>query len=220
MISIITPTVRPKGMELVEKALRRQTFTDFEHLINTQRYSGGYWGLNRAYNDLIRKAKGELIVSWQDYTYATPQCLEKFWECYQGNPKSLVGATGHKYKDDSWSVVKWQDPRKRDDQGSFYECNPNDIEFNLASIPKQAFYDIGGFDEEMDFLGFGMDGISVVERLDDLGYKFYLDQANESFSLEHGRPRGWDKKNLLNGGYQNRKKILKRENKWPTLNYL
>jgi len=61
MISIITPTIRESGLSLVDKTLRRQTFTDIEWLVGSKfqsefgrwvkdDFEGGYWTLNRIYN--------------------------------------------------------------------------------------------------------------------------------------------------------------------------
>lgn len=232
MISVITPSVRQNGLDVVEKALKRQTFQDFEWLIGSpfiptsgthvvDDFKGGYWSLNRIYNKLIDRSDGELLVSWQDYTSAGPQTLEKFWYHFQNEPKTLVTAVGNKYKDDMWTVQTWQDPRQRQDQGSFYRCFPNDIEWNLCSVPKQAVYDVGGFDEQMDFMGYGMDALGVNERIDTYGgYDFKIDQTIVSFSLVHDRPKDWDKNNLLNGGYNERKKSLIDNGEYPTLEYL
>jgi len=219
-ISVLTPTTRgEKGLREPLRALNRQGFTDYEHIINKKRYEGGFWGLNRAYNSMLKQAKGELIVSWQDYTFAKPDCLQKFWDCYQANKKTIVGAVGNKYRDNTWMVKTWQDPRQRQDQGIFYECYPWDIEANLCAVPKKAFYDIGGFDEKMDFIGFGFDARGVFERIDTLDYKFYLDQSNESFSLEHGRLKGWDENNMIDKWTQYKKTMLDKST-YPVLKYL
>lgn len=219
-ISIITPSVRPEGLKLVEKALRRQTFEDFEWLINNKRYEGGFFGLNRAYNDLIRQSKGELLISWQDYTFVDPDCLEKFWAHYQTEPKTLVTAVGNKYTDEFWMVKTWQDPRERDDQGSYYQCFPWDIEANLCSMPKSVLYDIGGFDEQMDFEGYGFDARGVFERLELLGgYDFKIDQSIKSYSLEHGRLKDWDKYNMINKWEEYKKKNIDSK-RYPVLQYL
>lgn len=219
-ISVITPSVRKKGLSIVKKALDRQTFRDFEWIINDKRYKGGYWGLNRAYNDLIGNAKGKLLVSWQDYTYADPDTLWKLWNHYQANKHLLVSAVGNKYTDETWMVKTWQDPRERDDIGSFYECYPWDIEANLCSIPKDAMYKVGGFDEKMDFIGFGFDARGVFERLDLMdGYQFFLDQTIKSYSLPHDRPEGWDDNNMLNL-WLNYKKEQVDKKRYPVLEYL
>lgn len=237
-ISVITPTIRKDGLPLVMKALKRQTFEDFEWIIGSyfnvdhiienmnvdmawikDEYKDGIWSLNRIYNDLIVKSRGELIVSWQDFTYANPDALEKFWNNYQAT-KGAVSGVGNKYADETWSVKTWQDPRERADQGSFYACTPQDIEFNFCAVPKQSLCDIGGFDEEMDFLGFGMDGVSVAERLDAVGCMTYLDQSNKSYSVGHSRPKGWDEHNLLGQGYFKRRQELFDKGEWPRLQWL
>jgi hypothetical protein len=237
-ISVITPSVRRKGLRIVLRALLRQSFQDFEWLIGSEfiprelnhrkgwvrwipdKFKGGFWSLNRVYNKLIENTKGELIVSWQDYTFAKPECLSRFLNCYYKNPNIVVGGVGHKYQTGAWNVVTWQDPRARQDQGSFYECYPWDVEANLCAVPKQAFYDIGGFDEKMDFEGFGFDARGVFERLDMLGkYKFYLDQSNESFSLEHPRPKGWDKNNMIDKWTEYKKENIDKK-AYPVLGYI
>lgn len=220
-ISVITPSVRDTGLPLVEKALKRQTFQDFEHIVQGAEgdKEGNVWTLNQDYNIAIKKAKGDLIVSWQDYTYAKPDTLQRFWTHYEQEPKTLIGAVGNKYQDDDFIVQIWQDPRERDDQGSYYPCYFSDIEWNLCSVPKQALYDVGGFDEEMD-KKYGMDGYSVNDRINILGgYDFKLDQSIKSYSLEHGRLNGdeWNKNNWNGRPYlEYRKRYI--EN--PVLNYL
>lgn len=218
-ISVITPTVRPDGLDLIAKALKRQTLKDFEWVISTPRETpvplmplppfweatlvdppmkeGDIWSLNKSYNQAISRAKGDLIVSWQDYTFAKPDALEKYWNHYEREKNAIVSGVGNKYQDETWTVTTWQDPRKRSDQGSYYPCYFSDIEWNFAAIPRAALYAVGGFDESMD-IRYGMDGYSVVDRLNILGgWEFYLDQTNETFSLEHGRLNGeeWDRNN-------------------------
>lgn len=235
-ISVITPTVRPEGLKLVEKALKRQTLKDFEWIIihpksseigtlgvpvvdviEPEKQIGDVWTLNKAYNAAIRQAKGELIVSWQDYTYADPETLERFWTHYQQEPNVLVGAVGNKYEDDTWTVKTWQDPRENNDNGVYYPVWFSDIEWNLNSVPKQALYDVGGFDEELDKY-YGMDGYSVNARIARIGgYDFKLDQSIKSYSTEHSRLPDWEEKNAIHGPYQDRAKAYLAN---PKLTYL
>lgn len=227
MISVLTPSVRPEGLALVQKALRQQTHKDFEWIVgspfdpgnDTLRIRGSQWirdtgprsneawSLNRVYNDMIRASRGELVVSWQDFTYARPDTLERLWEHYMREPETLVTAVGNKYQDSTWAVVTWQDPRKRTDQGTFYSCFFNDIEANLCSIPRKALYAVGGFDEVLDAY-FGMDAYSVFDRINIIGgFDFKIDQTIESYSLEHGRVDNWEEKNAIHGPYEERRKF-------------
>ena len=219
-ISVITPTVRDAGLALVEKALKRQTFQDFEWIVQKpegKKPKGLYWQLYRDYNKAVRRSKGELIVSWQDYTYTNPDTLERLWFHHTNEPKTLVGAVGNKYADDTWKVETWRDPRIRSDFGSFYQCYPQDIEWNLCSCPKEAIYAVGGFDEYLDKYS-SLCGLDVLARLNVLGgYDFKLDQTIKSFSTEHGRLPDWEKNSPFHGVWQKR---LEYYNKHPVLDYL
>ena len=140
-ITVITPTVRVEGLDLVAKALRRQTFKNFEWLIispldleyeqadrilkDPPKRDGDYWSFNKAHNLAIRESKGELIVSAQDYTFFDPECLEKFWFHFSNSDgRVLISAVGDKYSDETFTTKIWNDPRKRKDFGTFYECYP------------------------------------------------------------------------------------------------
>ena len=219
MISVISCSVRSKGLGLVKKALSRQTYKDFEHIIQRRESDLGdkYWTLYSDYNKAVKKAKGDLIVSWQDYTYAKPDTLEKFAVHYEQEPKTIVGAVGNKYADDTWAVMTWKDPRERDDQGSYYNVNHVDIEWNLCSIPREAIYEVGGFDESLDYYS-SLCGLDVLQRLWLIGgYEYKLDQTIKSYSLEHGRLPKWQENTPFKGAWENKCKeyILK-----PTLHYL
>lgn len=240
-VSVITPTIRPDGLELVEKALKRQTLNDFEWVViapqeikingfglidtllsDPPKKDGLKWTLNRAYNKAISQAEGELIISWQDYTYAGPDVVERFLTHFKQEPNTIVTGVGDKYTQVlPYPMLRtWRDPRKNNEYGTYYSCNFNDIEGNFCSVPKRAFYDIGGFDEKLDEY-FGMDFYGVLNRLSDLGgYDFKIDQTIESYSLEHDRPDGWSEYNALSGPYEDRKTKLKLNDNWPVLDYL
>ena len=133
---------------MVAKCLKRQTFTDYEWLVSTP-YEPPEWAvqvgttpkgdyhyaLNRDWNRLYRAAKGELIVNIVDLIWFPPDVLEKFWFHYLANPKALITTIGHQYdqvKDGKPENKVWIDPRARQDQGSFYQIYPNDMEMCLA----------------------------------------------------------------------------------------
>ena len=172
--------------------------------------------LNHAENEAIAKASGELIVLLQDYIHIKPDALEKFWNQYKTNPKYFVTGVGHQYGNPGKEQIVdpngmitifsapfegvptqqvWQDPRMRLDQGSFYPCQPNDWEANFCMAPRKMFYDVGGFDEEYDYQGHAFDNCSVAERAFLLRYEPYIDQSNESFSVNSD---AWSKSEAKN----------------------
>ena len=162
--------------------------------------------LAHAENQAVRQAKGELLVFVQDYIHFKPDTLEKFWSHYQTDNKVFVSGVGHQYgkpgKDDIFNkeglitvfkepfenepqIVVWQDPRIREDLGTYYKSMPNDWEVNFCMCPTKMLYDVGGFDEEYDYVGFAWDNVSVAQRAFKLGYEPYLDQSIKSYSIRH-----------------------------------
>lgn len=166
-----------------------------------------FYVLNQAYNCALRVVNGELVISYQDGIWTDPYMLEHFWDLYQANPRACVGAIGDQYeKLDEFCkpiVCCWQDPRRTDKHGEYYEINPIDLEFTLCSVPKQAFYDVKGFEEEFD-RGAAVGEKELCLRMDKAGYKFYIDQGLSYRALHHPRLTGdWDRYydiscNLLN----------------------
>lgn len=258
-VSVITPSIRPEGLEIVANSLSKQSFKDIEWLIcgpeinrekvlevvggifppiyigNPPLKEGMFWDLNYSYNRLIKKATGDIIVTWQDWIYANRDALEKFVKNVE-DTGGVVSGVGDQYlklnKYGKPELKVWGDCRKTDRYGSFYACNWNDAEFNFAAFPRELAYRVGGFDEKLDFLGVGGDQLQFCERLNDIGVTFYLDQSLESFTLRHDRSdfggqEEWDSKHVLfkkgKSGmsfYDERKLELKQSGQWPILTYL
>lgn len=221
MISVITPSVRPEGLKLVEKALKRQTFKNYEWIVVSpegKKPEGLYWTIYRDYNRALKQSKGELIVSWQDYTFSDATTLEKLWGHYLTEANALVTCVGDKYSDDTWTNKTWLDPRQRNDYGRYYEVHPQDIEWNLNSCPREAIYKVGGFDEDLDRYS-SLCGLDVATRIDLIGgYKFMIDQDIKTYSTEHGRLPNWSENEpFANGVWQ--KKIQDYKSN-PILDYL
>jgi len=238
-ITVITPSVRPLGLKLVKQALAYQDFKDYEWIIcspktmekEVKEVLGDFpytfignpplkpwqvWDLNYSYNRMVEKSHGELLVSWQDYTFADARLLGTLWKHYQEDPKALVSVLGNKYPDDDFDIPAWIDPRYARN-----EYNWQDIEWNLCSCPKKLLYDVGGFYEGMDKM-FGLDGYSVNHRLVDSKLAhFKLEKECKTYSLFHGRVKDWDKKNFLQSGkaveYDKIVQELKDNNSWPIL---
>lgn len=229
-IVVITPSIRPEGIPIVQKALEAQTFVDFDWIICSpfdphnwatwikDDFKGGLWTLNRSYSAMAKQADCDLLVSWQDFTSAGEDTLERFWKHYEYDDKLVVGAIGDKYEKDDWKVKTWTDPRKPG------VCGFANVEWNLSSCPKQSLKDIGYFDDEMDFLFLGCDGLQVNNRLSETGHTFYVDDKIRSYSLGHGRIADWDKLNGVDNGnftpYRKRIADLKNQKRWPVIGKL
>lgn len=240
LISVITPTVRLNGLSIVKKGLEKQTYKNWEWLIGSKEephisgsrwirddFEGGLWTLNRIYNKLIKNAHGKIVISLQDNIYINPDGIQKFVDAIDQMGDIIVSGVGDQYEregDYGKPEIKiWSDPRKNTKYGSFYECFPNDVEWNYCAFPKKIITEVGGFDEEMDFRCRGVDAYQVMQRLDALGYKSYLDQDNESFTIRHDRSNyggedAWNKSHgLFNGEYEKRKLELEATGQWPII---
>lgn len=177
MISILTPSIRPKGLAIVQKCLAEQTCQDFEWLVEMGIPTRGC-DLSRAFNRMIRRAKGEWIAILQDYTKIKPDGLERFLEI--ADPKKLyTGAVG---KTLDWKNVKW-DWRK---SGKFREIEYRHWEIDWGFAPLQAFKDVGGFEEEYDQF-WSIENVEVAFRMSKLGYKFYVMPDNKAIHYDHDK---------------------------------
>jgi glycosyltransferase involved in cell wall biosynthesis len=208
MISVISCTNHPERLKLNEKCLEKQTYKDFEFIVDTttEKPEGFVYALNRAMNSAIKKSKGELLVRIDDGIWFPPDTLEKFAFHFKNNPQACVSGVGDQYDqlDDNGKPchVVWLDPRKRADMGSLYISNPDDWEGNLCSFGRHLIYEIGGWDEEMDRY-YAWDNVAVALRLKQVGAEFFLDQTLESFSISQTHNKdwnenGWDKHDFLN----------------------
>ncbi len=268
-VSILTPTIRPLGLDIVRNSLKKQSFQDYEWIIgspfvpfipekmakeceDSQRsrarlqgyamvsqtpstqwipddFTGGFWSLNRMMNKMIKHSNGEILVSWQDYIWAPSDALEKFVTAVE-KTGGIVSGIGDQFERVGRygvpEIMVWEDPRKTQKYGSFYESLPSDNEWNFCSFTRDAIFDVGGFCEILDTKGFGMDGYQVNERLDVLGYKFYLDQTNISYTVRHNRDsyggdERWNKNNnLTNGQYEKVRQECINKGEWPRMKYL
>ena len=176
-ISVITPSIRPEGLKATQETLETQTFSEFEWLVEMSLTNKQGSDLNAAYNRAIKRAKGELIVSLQDYTKIMPDGLQKFWDAHQKEPAFYTAPLGKVSKWDDDPVFDWRKSREK-------ECNWQEWEIDWGSAPRQALVDIGGFDEELDSY-WGFDNVNVGLRANMAGWKFYNIPDNLSIALDH-----------------------------------
>lgn len=164
-ISICTPSIRPEGLKILQKSLEQQTFTDFEWLTEIGVPGKGH-DLNSAYNRMLSRARGELVVSMQDFIKAPPDYLQKFWDAYQKDKNVFYTAPVGKVDTlDYTGPIKWD---WRAHQGT----NPtwSHWEIDSACAPLSALKEVGGFDEEMDG-HWSCDNLNIMFRADMVGYK-------------------------------------------------
>lgn len=209
-ITCVTPSIRIELLEILKKCLLRQTFDSFEWIVvspfkyqdaiwipDPPMREGDYYRLNGAWNKAFRKARGELVVSIVDGLWFPPDTLEKLWQHYRNDPKSCVTCIGHQYdevENGKPEHMVWRDPRARLDQGAFYEVSPREMELCVASLPLKAIRDVGGVDEEFDKYA-ALSEKEMCYRIEQQGYKFYIDQTLEYRAIHHPRlSEEWDKR--------------------------
>lgn len=215
-ISVVTPSIRENGLDMVKKCLDRQTFKEYEWLVCTPyEYSGASkrivepqkqpqdtYSLNKCWNLLFKECQGKLVVSIVDLMWFTPDVLEKLWLHYQNNPKSCVSGFGHQYErieNGKPEGVVWVDPLQKQEQ--FYQKSPLDFELCLSSIPLQAIKDVGGVDEGFDRYA-AMSEKEFSLRISKLGYTFWMDQSIEYRAIKHPRlTQNWDERYFAGQSY-------------------
>lgn len=215
-ISVVTTSVRPTGLPIIEKCLARQTFKDFEWIIvapkrlhceiaellhinytlleDPPKNDGDFWTLCKAWNNGYANSQGKLIVNIQDWLWFPADTLERFWNHFENNPKALVSAVGNQYdsQDKYGKPINqmWEDPRITNE--GFRSVNPDQMEMCMCSVPRQAILDCGGVDEIYDTCN-GVQEKEMCFRLMALGYEFYMDEGIEYRAIHHGRlSENWD----------------------------
>lgn len=174
MISVLTPSIRPKGLAIVQRSLREQTFTDFEFLVEIG--LGLKPDLNKALNKMLSRARGEIVVIWEDYIKVPSYALRYILEAYDGDFVTYpVGKTL------DWKNVKWD---WRIDKSK--EVEPRLWEMDFASAPLKAFFEVGGFDEDFD-RGWSCENVWLAERAAKLGYKFFCDVNIKALAYDHDK---------------------------------
>lgn len=212
-ISIITPTTRPTGLIMPSRCLSRQTIQDYEWLIaapaetaekirpadtrtrvfaDPPRREGDFYRLNGAWNDLIRQAKGELLIFMVDHIWFEPTAIEQFWAHYQDNPMRGVSSIGHHYDTIVYDrpEVLWafdERPTRLDARGGDrWAINAMGMELAFACLPKEPLLAVGGFDEGYD-KGFGMSEYEACLRMSKLGVTYILGRSQEHRNYKHER---------------------------------
>lgn len=183
-ITVVTPSIRPEGLEVVHDTLAKQSFRDFEW-VQKLSVPGPTSDLCFQMNQALAQAKGELIVFLQDYITIPPNGLERMWEMYVKHPNTCFTAPVGKVTDlsDPYAPVTWDWRR--------YSQNHQDItyerwEIDWGSAPRIALERAGGFEERYDE-GFGWENVDLAYRLQKLGYDFKVDCENAAVAWDHDK---------------------------------
>lgn len=185
-ISVITPTIRPKGLEVIQECLSKQTFKDFEWLVEVG-ISGNGHDLNASFNRMLRRSRGQLIVFLEDYTKILDDGLERFWKAHQEHPNTLFTAPLGKVDNfgdkPRWDWRAW---KQKESQTDYTNCLPRCWEIDWGAAPREILFKIGGFDEEFDKHWSG-DNVSVGVRADLAGYDFKCLFTNPAVAWDHDK---------------------------------
>lgn len=242
-VTILNVTNKPGGMDVLRDNLDKQTYHDFElvivdglydwrkkevesyfshskysvqHIKEPMKHHKDVWTLNKSYNEGLRRASGELVISLQDYIWIKGTGIEQFVDLYEEyGPEVAISGIGHKAEypnraDDIegkisiWNSIFVEVPTgiseadHRMSQDKQVEDIPHSLfELNWAAFPLQGLKYIGGFDESYD-QGYSCDNFNLSFRLSLLGYKFLLDRSNECIGFNQKdifpRPPSWEEK--------------------------
>ena len=179
-VSVLTPTIRPVGLKTLQEGLEEQTFQDFEWLVEVGLPNKNGHDLNKAYNRMLRRAQGEIVVSVQDYIELQPDSIKMFCRAYEEGKRFCTAPVG-KVKGINYGTnqIKW-DWRK----SGKVDIEFRDWEIDFACGSLSAIKDVGGFDEKMDGW-WGFDNVNLAYRLSLHGEKFYNLPDNKAVVLDH-----------------------------------
>lgn len=184
-ISVITPTIRPKGLEIIQECLKRQTLQDFEWLVEVGVPGKGH-DLNAAFNRMVKRAKGELLIFYEDYTKILDDGLERFWKAHEEHPDTMF--TSPLGKVDSFTDPHprwdWRANKQKETQKDYTNCLSRCWEIDWGCAPKKALFDVGGFDTELDKWWSG-DNVSVAIRAEMKDWKFKCLFTNPAVAWDH-----------------------------------
>jgi hypothetical protein len=153
MISVLTPSIRPQFLDITQRCLENQTFTDFEWIVEVGLRNYGY-RLPSDLNRLLSRANGDRIVFLQDCIHIEPNALERIDMLPNHMITFPVGQVMSFGDEPSWDWRKHHD-------GSI---TPNQWEADFAAAPTQAFFDVGGYDESFN-KGWSWENVEIAWRI-------------------------------------------------------
>lgn len=173
MISVLTPSIRPQFLDLTQSVLETQTFTDFEWIVEIGLRTNGFT-LPSDMNKMLRRAKGDRIVILQDCIRIHDDALERINALSNDMWTFPVGQARE------GEIIEWD--WRKDFSGEL--LGPHYWETDFGCAPRQAFFDVGGYDEEFN-KGWSWDNVEIARRMYRAGYKGYCDNTIGAVSRRH-----------------------------------
>ena len=173
-ISVLTATIRPQYLHLTYESLKKQTFKDFEWLVDID-FPSDKFLLPKAMNRLTKRSQGEILVHLQDCIEIPDNFLETVVKEYGGT------FTTYPVGKRNGESIEW-DWRKNNNG----MIQPHAWEADLASAPRKAFFDIGGYDEAFCD-GWSWDNVEVAHRAKAAGYDFKCSNSVIGIAIDHDK---------------------------------
>lgn len=143
-ISVITPSIRPEGLKVLQEGLQRQTFKEFEWLVEIGFENKS--DLNAALNRMARRAKGELLVFLQDHISINPDGLVRFYNAWKFKDAFYTASVNYDWRFEKLGKCSWLE-----------------WEIDWGACGREALKKIGGFDETLDQY-WGFDNVNAGLR--------------------------------------------------------
>lgn len=178
MISVLTPSIRPEYLHITQECLEKQTFTDFEWLTEIGLRNRGFT-LPSDLNKMLKRAKGDRIVMLQD-------CIR-----IEDNALALINKLPNEmYTFPVGQTMDFENQPEWDWRATFTGelLGPHYWEADFACAPTQAFFDVGGYDEDFNN-GWSWDNVEVARRIARTGRRFFCERGIVGVALQHDKLR-------------------------------
>jgi hypothetical protein len=191
-ISVITPSIRPKGLEVTFKTLQKAGHPDIEwEWLPRLSVPGKTTDLAYQMNTALDEAKGELVVFLQDWIRIMPTGLINFWEAYQKDKTKCFTAPVGKIQDERRIMTTKLDGDNKDikwDWRPFWPDEKTDFhrwEIDWGCAPRKLLLEAEGFDEIYDERGFGWENVDTAYKMHKLGATFGCLNKNIAVAWDH-----------------------------------
>lgn len=186
MISVLTPSIRPQFLDTTKKCLEEQSFQDFEWLVELGFPQRGFT-LPTDFNNMLRRAKGDIIVILQDCISIPANALEEIHKLNHEKTAYTFPVGKIKTGSSDKEEIEW-DWRKstQEARGTAELPSPAHWEIDFGSAPLSLFTDVGGFDEDFNN-GWSWENVEIAYRASLLGYMFQVSRVTEGVAFDHDK---------------------------------